>query len=122
MTNRFFIDKNIRNAQVARPVSGRVFAWLIVITVAGALLSAGFVISARQHVEAISTGYESEELRRKANQIEEEIRRLDYEYAAATSLPEIERRAKKMGLQQPKAKAENIRRPINKSEPKKKSR
>jgi cell division protein FtsL len=119
MTNRFFIDKQIRNAQVARPVSGRVFAWLTIITVAGALLSAGFVISARQHVEAISTGYDSEALRRQATEIEEEIRRLDYEYASATSLPEIERRAKKMGLEQPKVKTGNIRRPINASEPKK---
>ena len=70
MTSRFYLDKHIQNAQVARPVSGRVFAWLGIVAVAGALLSCGFVISARQHFEAISIGYESEQLRRKASQLD----------------------------------------------------
>lgn len=113
MTNRFYLDKQIQNAQVARPVSGRVFAWLGVIAVAGALLSCGFVISARQHFEAISIGYQSEQLRRQAAQLEEKQRQLELEYARASSPVEIERRAQKMGLEQPQSKSPTIRRPNN---------
>jgi hypothetical protein len=120
MTNRFFLDKQIQNAQVARPVSGRVFAWLGVIAVAGALLSSGFVISARQHFEAISIGYQSEHLRRQAAQLEEKLRQLELEYARASSPVEIERRAHKIGLEQPQSKSPDIRKPNN-AEPKKKA-
>ncbi|MFP5261156.1 MAG: hypothetical protein ACLGJB_04525 [Blastocatellia bacterium] len=113
MTSRFFPDKQIHNAQVARPVSGRVFAWLGVVAVAGALLSCGFVISARQHFEAISVGYQSEQLRRQAAQLEEKRRQLELEYARASSPVEIERRAQKMGLGQPQDKSPSVRRPDN---------
>lgn len=111
MTSRFFPDKQIHNAQVARPVSGRVFAWLGVVAVAGALLSCGFVISARQHFEAITLGYQSEQLRRQAAQLEEKQRQLELEYARASSPVEIERRAQKMGLEQPQAESSDSRRP-----------
>jgi len=113
MTSRFFLDKQIQNSQVARPVSGRVFAWLGVIAVAGALLSTGFVISARQHFEAISIGYQSEQLRRQSVQLEEKRRQLELEYARASSPVEIERRAQKIGLEQPQSKSPDIRRPTN---------
>ncbi|HEX8185725.1 MAG TPA: hypothetical protein VF747_13260, partial [Blastocatellia bacterium] len=110
---RFFLDKPIQNAQVARPISGRVFAWLGIIAIAGTLLSAGFVISARQHFEAISIGYQSEQLRRQAAQLEEKQRQLELEYARASSPVEIERRANKIGLEQPQSKSPSIRRPNN---------
>ena len=113
MTDRFFLDKQIQNSQVARPVSGRVFAWLGIIAVAGALLSTGFVISARQHFEAISIGYQSEQLRREAVQLEEKRRQLELEYSRASSPVEIERRAQKIGLEQPQGKSPDIRRPNN---------
>jgi hypothetical protein len=113
MTNRFYPEKQIRNSQVARPVSGRVFVWLTIITLAGALLSGGFVISARQHFEAISIGYQSEELRRQAFQFEEKQRQLELDYARAASLSEIEKHARKIGLEQPHINTSNIRRPIN---------
>jgi hypothetical protein len=113
MTSRFFPDKQIQNAKVARPVSGRVFTWLGVVAMAGALLSCGFVISARQHFEAISVGYQSEQLRRQAAQLEEKQRQLELEYARASSPVEIERRAHKMGLEQPQAQSPVLRRPNN---------
>ncbi|MFY9554524.1 MAG: hypothetical protein WAV20_11960 [Blastocatellia bacterium] len=101
MTDRFFPEKQITNERVARPVSARVMAWLAAIGVAGALLSCGFVISARQHFEAISVGYQSEELRRQSAKLEERLRQLELEYARASSPLEIERRAKKLGLGRP---------------------
>jgi cell division protein FtsL len=117
MTNRFYPDKQIRNTQVARPVSSRIFVWLTVIALAGALLSCGFVISARQHFATISTGYENEELRRQAAQLEEKRRQLELEYARLASPVEIERRAQKAGLSQPQSQPQsqptNIRRPTN---------
>jgi hypothetical protein len=75
--------------------------WLAAIGVAGALLCCGFVISARQHFEAISVGYQSEELRRQSAQLEEKLRQLELDYARASSPGEIERRAQKMGLERP---------------------
>jgi len=96
MTDRFFPDKRIENAPVARPVSRRVLAWLGIVVVAGALLSCGFVISAREHFEAISLGYQSEELRQKSSQLEEKLRQLELEYARAASPVEIEKRAQKI--------------------------
>ena len=117
MTNRFYPDKQIRNTQVARPVSSRIFVWLTVLALTGALLSCGFVISARQHFAAISTGYENEELRRQAAQLEEKRRQLELEYARLASPVEIEKRAQKVGLSQPQSQPQsqptNIRRPTN---------
>jgi hypothetical protein len=101
MTARFFPEKRISNIPVARPVSSRVMGWLAAIGVAGALLSGGFVISARQHFEAISVGYQSEELRRQSEQLEERLRQLELDYARASSPLEIERRAHKLGLERP---------------------
>src|SRR5690349_7256057 len=101
MAGRFYPEKQISNVSVARPVSSRVMGWLAAIGVAGALLSCGFVISARQHFEAISVGYQSEELRRQSAQLEERLRQLELEYARAASPVEIERRAQKLGLERP---------------------
>jgi hypothetical protein len=101
MTDRFFPVKQIRNEAVVRPVSARVLGWLAAIGVAGALLCCGFVLSARQHFEAISVGYESEELRRQSTQLEERLRQLELEYARATSPVEIEKRAQRLGLERP---------------------
>jgi hypothetical protein len=101
MSDRFFPDKQITNETVARPVSARVMGWLAAIGVAGALLSCGFIISARQHFESISIGYESEQLRRQSAQLEERLRQLELEYARASSPVEIERRAQKLGLERP---------------------
>jgi hypothetical protein len=101
MSDRFFPDKRITNETVARPVSSRVVGWLVAIGVAGALLSGGFVISARQHFEAISVGYQSEEMRRQSAQLEERLRQLELEYARVSSPVEIERRAQKLGLERP---------------------
>ena len=105
MTDRFFPEKQISNVPVARPVSSRVMGWLVAIVVAGALLSCGFIISARQHFEAISVGYESEKLRQQSAQLEERLRQLELEYARAASPVEIERRATKLGLERPDKKA-----------------
>src|SRR6185369_1393078 len=101
MTDRFFPAKQIHQEPVARPVSGRVLGWLAAIGVAGALLSGGFVISARQHFEAISIGYQSEEMRRQSAQLEERLRQLELEYSRVSSPVEIERRAQKLGLERP---------------------
>jgi hypothetical protein len=101
MTDRFFPEKQISNEPVTRPVSSRVVSWLAAIGVSGALLSCGFVISARQHFQAISIGYQSEELRRQSAQLEEKLRQLELDYARASSPGEIEKRALKLGLERP---------------------
>jgi hypothetical protein len=104
MTDRFFPEKRIDNSRVARPVGVQVLLWLAAIAIAGALVSSGFVISARQHFEAIGLGYESEGLRKQADELEEKLRKLELERARALSPVELERRARQMGLEHPSSK------------------
>lgn len=113
MTYRFYPEKQIQNAQVARPISSRVIVWLALIAVAGTMLSLGFVVSARQHFKAIAIGYQSEDMRRQAAQLEERLRQLELDYARASSPVEIEKQAQKIGLEHPQNNASNIRRPGN---------
>jgi hypothetical protein len=112
MTDRIFPRKQIRNSRVARPVSAHVFVWLAIIAVAGTLISTGFVISAGQHFDAVKIGYESEELRRQAAQLEDRKRQLETERARESSPIEIERRATQLGLQRPNSGDTRIRRPV----------
>jgi hypothetical protein len=120
MADRFFPYKDIQNQAVARPVSSRVIGWLAAIGLAGALMSFGFVLSARQHFEAVSTGYQTEELRQQSMELEERIRQLELEYARACSPVEIERRAQKMGLERPDRKTPD--KPANANSGKKEKR
>lgn len=128
MTSRFIPSKPIHNASVKRPVSVRVFVWLAVFAVVGALISCGFVISARQQFEAINLGYQSEELRQKEAQLQQQLRTLELQRDIVTSPREMEKRALKLGLVRPlaakppesrkpatqkAAKKPEIRRPIN---------
>jgi hypothetical protein len=101
MAYQYYRDKGIRNASVHRPISIRVFRWLTVITIAGVLLSCAFVIAARQHFQAISTGYQTEELRKHASQLDERVRQLELEYSRAASPFEIEKKAAELGLTRP---------------------
>jgi hypothetical protein len=110
MTDRFFPHKRIHNSRVARPISTHIFVWLAIIAVAGTLISCGFVISAGQHFDAVKIGYESEELRRQTTELEERKRQLETERARESSPIEIERRAKRLGMQRPGS-GKQIRRP-----------
>jgi hypothetical protein len=78
-----------------------VFRWLTVIAVAGALVSCAFVMAARQHFQAISIGYQTEELRKQSSQLDERLRQLELEYSKAASPFEIEKRASQLGLTRP---------------------
>ncbi len=113
MTNRFITDNQIRNSTVRRSVSARVFVWFIIFSVLGILISCGFFISARQHFEAMSIGYNSEELRREEARLNEKMRRLELEKARVTATVEMEKRARQLGLVRPAAQPATIRRPIN---------
>jgi hypothetical protein len=110
MTGRIFPRKQIRNSQITRPVSARVFAWFAVIGITGSVVTFGFVMSARQHFEAVTLGYRSEQLREQVMNLEEKLRKLELERAKASSPLELERRAKAIGLGRPSF-GSNIRRP-----------
>jgi hypothetical protein len=113
MTSRFIPTKPIHNSSVKRPVSVRVFVWLAIFAIAGTLICCGFVISARQHFEAVSIGYKSEELRQQEAQLQEKVNRVELERSRITSPVEMEKRALKLGLVRPLSKKAEIRRPIN---------
>ncbi|HKV41489.1 MAG TPA: hypothetical protein VJX67_19945 [Blastocatellia bacterium] len=101
MTDRFFPRMPIQNSRVVRPVSGRVFAWLAILAVGGTILSCGFMASARQHFQAVSMGYEREALRQQAVALENQVRKLDLERARISSPVELEKRARRQGLDRP---------------------
>jgi hypothetical protein len=124
MTNRFIPSKPIQNASVKRPVSMRVFVWLAIFAITGALISCGFVISARQQFEAISLGYRGEELRQEEARLQEKLRNLQLKRDIITSPKEMEQRALKLGLvrplstkkpdpKKPQPGTPEIRRPVN---------
>lgn len=109
MADRFFFNQRIQNSRVARPVSSRVFGWLTVIAVAGSLLTCGFVISARQHFEAVTVGYEGERLRRQVSQLEDKLRQLEVQHGRATLPAELERRAAPLGFSRPRIKSAQVK-------------
>jgi hypothetical protein len=111
MNNRFFPEKQIRNARVVRPVSGRVFIWLAVVAVVGSLISCGFMISARQHFESIAAGYETESLKQQRAVLEEQVHKLELDLAQVTSPIELERRARQLGMDRPGVNPGKIRLP-----------
>ena len=124
MTSRFIPSKPIQNASVKRPVSVRVFVWLAIFAVTGAIISCGFVISARQQFEAISLGYRGEELRQEEARLQEKLKSLQLKRDIITSPKEMEQRALKLGLvrplstrtaeaKKPQPGAPGIRRPVN---------
>lgn len=113
MADRFFPEKQIRNATIARPVSSRVFVWLALIAVAGSLVTAAFLISARRNLEAVTLGYRTEQLREQSASLEEKLRRLELERARVTSPLELEKRAEAIGMERPKYGSGRIRRPTS---------
>lgn len=110
MNYRYYPNKGIQNSSVHRPISARVVGWFIILSTAGLLLLGGFVIGARKHFDAVEMGYESESLRREANQLSERLRRLELEYDRVASPAEVEKRAKKMGLHRPVMKPKDNKR------------
>lgn len=98
MKDRCYFDKRIRNNHVERPISSRVFAWLATIAMLGAVISFGFVMSARQHFRAVELGYETEQLRRKAQALEMRKLELELERARLASPVELQKRALEIGL------------------------
>lgn len=113
MSDRFFLNKGIRNSRVVRPVSARVFVWLAMAAVIGTVICTSFVVSARQHFEAVSAGYQREQLRQQAAVLQETLKRLNLERSEASSPATIERQAQKEGLQRPPLPVNNIRRPAS---------
>ena len=124
MTSRFIPSKPIQNASIKRPVSVRVFVWLAIFAVTGAIISCGFVISARQQFEAISLGYRGEELRQEEARLQEKLKSLQLKRDMITSPKEMEQRALRLGLvrplmsrkpetKKPQPGAPGIRRPVN---------
>ena len=101
MTGRIFTSREIRNARISRPVSRRVFAWLSGIALAGVLIASGFIIGARRHFEAVTLGYQGEDMRRQAEQLEEQRRQLELEHSRAMSPFAIDQEAKKLRLGTP---------------------
>ncbi|HLG14145.1 MAG TPA: hypothetical protein VJH03_06375 [Blastocatellia bacterium] len=103
MRDRLFINNRIRNAPVTRPVNRRVFTWLGGLVLAGVVLAMGFIVGANKHFEAVTLGYEGEEMRRQAAQLEDRLRQLELERSRAMSPFNLEQEAKKLGLERPDA-------------------
>jgi len=98
MSDKCFSSREIRNAPVSRPVSGKVFVWLSAAAILGTLISCSFLDSARRHFQAVQLGYERESLRDQSASLEKKLERLELERDQVSSIGEVKKRADNAGL------------------------
>lgn len=101
MAERYIYNKSIRNAPIRRRLDRRFVSWVMAAAFVGAVLTAGFVYSARCQVEAVSLGYETQQRRAELEKASEERRRLELERERESSPALLEKRARKIGLSLP---------------------
>lgn len=87
------------NRNPRRERDPRASARLAVLLTCGLLLACGFAYAARQHFDAVSYGYRSEELRRERERLLAEQERLRAELAERSAPGRIEHEAREIGLQ-----------------------
>lgn len=88
-----------RNAPVGREKDKDAFFRLGLLLVVGLALTCGFVYAGRQHFAALKFGYETENLRRKRDQLAEDKRRLTLQREEAANPARLEQLAKQLGMQ-----------------------
>ena len=88
-----------RNAPVGREKDKDAFFRLGLLLVVGLVLTCGFVYAGRQHFAALKFGYETENLRRKRDQLAEDKRRLTLQREEAANPARLEQLAKQLGMQ-----------------------
>ncbi len=96
-----YYQKTIVNAEIRHPLDRRAIRQVSVAIAAGALLVGGFVYSIWQHVEAVSYGYRTEQLRFERQRLDAEKRKLELERAYRSSPEVIEMAARNLGLVRP---------------------
>ena len=98
-----YYQKTIVNAEIRHPLDKGAVRRLSVAITAGALLVCGFVYAIWQHVEAVSYGYRTEQLRFERERLDAEKRKLELERAFRRSPEAIELAARGLGLVRPDA-------------------
>ena len=88
-----------RNAPVGREKDKDAFFRLGLLLAVGLALACGFVYAGRQHFAALKFGYETENLRRKRDQLAEDKRRLTLQREEAANPVRLEQLAKQLGMQ-----------------------
>jgi hypothetical protein len=101
MAARYFYNKKIKNAPIRRRLDRRFALWMIVAAMVGSAVAAGFVYSARCQFEAISLGYQTQDLREKLEQRLEQQRLLELERERELAPEQLEARARRLGLRRP---------------------
>jgi hypothetical protein len=88
------VNRNIRRERDQRAVVRQVM-----LLVCGLLLTGGFFFAARQQFAAVRFGYQSEELRREREKLLTEQKRLLVALEERSSPAQLERAARRIGLQ-----------------------
>ncbi len=96
-----YYHKEIHNAEIRRPVDRQALRKLSVGIGASILVICGFAFSIWQHVESVTYGYRTEQLRRERQRLDAEKRKQELERAYRSSPEVIERAARDLGLVRP---------------------
>lgn len=96
-----YYQKQILNAEVRRPLDTQAIHRLVLAAAVGVLVIGGFGFSIWQHVEAVTYGYRTEQLRQERQRLDAEKRKLELEKAYRSSPEVIEKAARKLGLVRP---------------------
>ena len=98
-----YVRKQIKNTPVKRRGRSIESWWIYFSLVLGCIIAGGFVSAAGNHFTAVELGYKSADLKRQANGLELEQRKLQLELSRRTAPQQIDERAQKQGLALPSA-------------------
>ena len=87
-----------RNSIIRRERDVRALTHLALLLCCALILAGGFVFAARQHFAAVQYGYESENLRRERDQLQEDQQRLLLDKEQASVPARLEFEARRLGL------------------------
>jgi hypothetical protein len=101
MAERYIYNKKTVNAPIRRRLDHRFIRWVMSAAVVGSLVAFSYVYSARCRFEAIALGYETQQKREELERRIEERRKLELERERELAPEQLERRARRLGLNTP---------------------
>lgn len=98
MTHQYIYNKKVQNATIRRRLDHRFVRWVFAAAVVGSSVAFAYVYSARCHFEAVTLGYETQQIRADLAKSVEERRQLELDRQRELAPEQLEKRARKLGL------------------------
>jgi hypothetical protein len=96
-----YVSKRIKNSVVTRKTPKNHSAWLYIAIICSSVIAYGFIAATRYHVQAVETGYRSEELKRRRDKLEVFQHKLMLELERRRAPRKLEERAQQQGFALP---------------------